>query len=222
MRALLVLIALAWSLSSSACTHRAPNPSRPLDQRYTPVGNRPDNAAKATPPADLATTALKLGAKAPPITLRDQAGQPWSIALAARGHKHLVLVFYRGDWCPYCRAQLVELQAHADDFAQRDAVVAVVSVDGPDTGAHLATGLALSYTVVSDPGHKLIGAFGVFDAETELAWPAIFVVDADGAIDWRWVADDFKQRVATLDVIGALAGERDAAAPTPSPASPPR
>ncbi len=210
--ALLVSLALA----SSACQHRTPRPDTPKSKLYQSVGNRPDNAPTDTPPSDLSTTALKQGAKVTSVELRDQAGHPWSIADAARGHKHLVIVFYRGDWCQFCRAQLAEIQAHLDDFTKKDAVLAAVSVDGPDTSAHLADGLGLTFPLVSDPGHKMIAAFGVFDGQTEIAWPSVFIVDSDASIDWRWVADDFKERIATLDVIGAL-GRDDA---TPATAAP--
>jgi peroxiredoxin len=159
---------------------------------YQPVGIRPDNAAKATPPPDIGKDALAVGAKAP------------AFAATLPDHDWLVVVFYRGDWCQYCRAQLRELQAHAADFAQRKAAVAAVSVDSAETDAHLAEGLALTFALVSDPGHRLIEKYGVFDGETELAWPSIFVVDRGGTIRWRWTADDFKKRITTIEVLAAL------------------
>jgi peroxiredoxin len=159
---------------------------------YEPVGIRPDNAARKAPPPDVGTTALALGADAPPIRAMLPA------------HERIVVVFYRGDWCPYCRAQLRDLQAHAADFDARHAALVAISVDSAETSEHLATGLALTFPLVSDPGHHVIERFGVFDTDTEIAWPSIFVIDHTGKIAWRWVADDFQKRITTTDVLAAI------------------
>ena len=168
---------------------------------YEPVGMRPDNADRTAAPPEIGKDAVAVGAKAP--------------ALAAKlpDHDWLVVVFYRGDWDAYDRAQLRELQAHAADFAQRKAAVAAISVDSAETGAHLAEGLTLSFALASDPGHRLIETYGVFDGETELAWPSIFVVDHAGVVRWRWIADDDKKRITTIEVLAAIDEAAGATAP---------
>lgn len=169
-------------------------PKRADYDAYQSVGLRPDNAARATPPPDLATSALAVGAKAP------------AIKTSLPAHDLLVVFFYRGDWCAYCRAQLRELQAHAADFAARKAVIVAISVDSPETSEHLAEGEKLGFPLVADPGHRVVAAYGVFDSETEIAWPSIFIVDAAGTIAWRWLASDFKQRITTTEVLAAIDG----------------
>ena len=69
--------------------------------------------------------------------------------------------------------------------------------------------LGLTFPALSDVGGAAIKSFGVFDDETEIAWPSIFVISADGTIVKRWLADTFKERIATSDVIREL----DAMAP---------
>jgi len=174
------------SLLIIACVR---TPKRADYDAYQAVGLRPDNAAKSAPPADITNSALALGATAPPIRS------------ALPEHELLVVVFYRGDWCPYCRAQLKELEAHRDDFAKRKAAVVAISVDSPETSEHLALGEKLSFPLVSDPGHRLIEGYGVFDGETEIAWPSIFIVDRKGQVAWRWLATDFEQRITTTEVL---------------------
>ena len=44
----------------------------------------------------------------------------------------------------------------------------------------------------------------MFDDETEIAWPSIFVIAADGTIVKRWLADTYKERIATTDVLREL------------------
>ena len=77
-------------------------------------------------------------------------------------------------------------------------------MDEPSTSKVLAERLGLAFPVLSDPGGPAIKAFGVFDDETEIAWPSIFVIDADGTIAHRWLADTYKERIATPEVMRAL------------------
>ena len=50
----------------------------------------------------------------------------------------------------------------------------------------------------------MIRAYGIEDAPNELAWPSIFVVDRKQVVTWRWLADTFRERIATADVLSAL------------------
>jgi peroxiredoxin len=183
-RAALILVLLA------AC-YRTHGYRGGLDM-YAAVGLRPDNADRATPPPDLDKTALAVGHDAPPIRAMLPA------------HERIVVVFYRGDWCTECRKALADLQAHAADFATHEAAVVAISVDSADTDDHLAHGLELSFTLLADQGHRVIEQFGVFDSDTELAWPAIFVIDHNGAIAWRWLATDVHTWITAADVLAAM------------------
>jgi peroxiredoxin len=57
---------------------------------------------------------IATGAKMPAaFAAKDAAGKPRSLASVA-GRKGIVLVLFRSaKWCPYCQAQLKELQARA-------------------------------------------------------------------------------------------------------------
>src|SRR5882672_519589 len=58
---------------------------------------------------DAAKTALNVGAKMPAFTLNDSLGKPvGSKDLLKQGN--LVVVFYRGAWCPFCNKYLHQLQ----------------------------------------------------------------------------------------------------------------
>jgi peroxiredoxin len=52
---------------------------------------------------------------------------------------------------------------------------------------------------------KAIRAYGVEDAENRIAWPAIFIVGADGHVRWRSLAETFRVRPASEVVLEALA-----------------
>jgi peroxiredoxin len=72
------------------------------------------------------------------------------------------------------------------------------------TSKVLAERLHITFPLLSNPGGSAIKAYGVFDSDTEIAWPSIFVVNADGTIAQRWLADTYKERISTADVLKNL------------------
>lgn len=79
-----------------------------------------------------------------------------------------------------------------------------ISVDPPAASEHLAGSLGLTFPILSDPGHGVIDGFGVFDHENEIAWPAMFTIERDRKISWRWLGDDYKIRPTTIEVLAVL------------------
>jgi alkyl hydroperoxide reductase subunit AhpC len=54
----------------------------------------------------------------------------------------------------------------------------------------------------------VIRAYGVEDAENEIAWPAIFIVGRDGKVRWRSLAETYPVRPAAEVVLDALRSAR--------------
>lgn len=96
------------------------------------------------------------------------------------------------------------MQSNLAELTRRDVGLAAISVDGVAAARALTDRLGLAYPVVSDPTGAAIKAFGVFDPESEIAWPATFVIARDGTVVYRWVADTYRERIATAEVMKAL------------------
>jgi peroxiredoxin len=79
-----------------------------------------------------------------------------------------------------------------------------ISADAPEKSRALAQKLGLQFPLLSDPGREVIRGFGVEDAENGIAWPAIFILDADRRVAWRSLAETFKVRPASAVVLQAL------------------
>jgi len=100
------------------------------------------------------TTALKVGDKAPAFTLPNHKGEMVSSTeLLKEGP--IVIVWYRGAWCPYCRIQLVEMQAIIDRIQDAGASMVAISPELPyltvDTMSNAEIKVAdLGYSVLSD------------------------------------------------------------------------
>jgi len=173
---------------------------------YSALGHKPTNARRPTPPPNIDKSALAVGASAPTdLSLVEAAsGKPWTLGNELAKHARVIVMFYRGDWRPHCRMQLGELQSKLSEIEKRDIGVVAISVDDVAPGKALAANLKLAFPIVSDPKATALKAFGVFDSETEIAWPSIFVVSREGKVVHRWLADTFSERVATDDVLKAL------------------
>ncbi|MBA3458208.1 MAG: peroxiredoxin family protein [Deltaproteobacteria bacterium] len=96
------------------------------------------------------------------------------------------------------------MQSKHADFTRLDLGLVAISIDEVAAGRAMTDKLGLGFPIVSDPKADAIRAFGVFDEDTEIAWPSIFIVGKDGTIVKRWLADTYSQRVATDDVLRDL------------------
>jgi peroxiredoxin len=151
--------------------------------------------------------ALQVGEKASNFELPNARGQNVELnSLLANGP--VVLVFYRGAWCPYCNAQLRALQESLEEITSFGATLVAVSPQAPDASAAFADVAGLSFEVLSDLGSFVASDYGLsFElAEPDRAlflavgndltkvngsdsWilpvPAIYVVATDGADQTR-------------------------------------
>lgn len=170
--------------------------------------------------------ALKTGAKMPEFTLEDAHGvQVSSADLLAEGP--LVVIFYRGAWCPYCNVYLSSVQEYLPQIRARGASVVAISGERPDRSLAVAQKNALGFTVLSDPeltaardfgiayelpavvdeaitavGFDMAGYFGTEKAE--LALGATYVVDRDGTVLYDFLTVDYKVRAEPDDFLAVL------------------
>src|SRR6516165_503083 len=76
--------------------------------------------------AGLAERAMHAGEQAPAFQLRDSYGGVFSSREALR-RGPIILVFYRGRWCPYCNIDLRAIEAASHDIRSLGASLVVVS-----------------------------------------------------------------------------------------------
>jgi peroxiredoxin len=158
--------------------------------------------------------------------LRDQLGR--QVALAGELQRGpVVLIFYRGEWCPYCNMMLRTYGLRASDFSQRGARLVAVSPQTPDNSLTMAEKHGLEFPVLSDEGGEVIGRYGLkYEIEEEsrglhaavgadvarfngeggwiLPAPGVFVIDRKGIIRFVEVNGDYTQRVEPDQALGAL------------------
>src|SRR4029077_1342554 len=108
----------------------------------------------------VAPTALRVGERPPDFTLTDAAGRPASLA-DSRGQKPVVLIFYRGYWCPFCTAELQGLGAALSEAERAGVEIVAVSADPNERSQQLAERLRLRYRFVAEPDLAVTRRYGL-------------------------------------------------------------
>jgi len=175
---------------------------------------------------DAAKNALNVGAKMPSFSLKDSNGKTVnSDDLLKQGN--LVVVFYRGSWCPFCNLYLRNLQKNLARIKAAGGNLVAVSVENPDNSLSVAKKNELGFTVLSDPNLTLARKFGIvyqMPKETaelyksrglnvaehnqmekaELPLSATYVVNQKGEIVYAFLESDYKKRADPQVIIETL------------------
>lgn len=150
---------------------------------------------------------------APDFVLRDVRGpQIRLFTLLERGR--VVLVFYRGGWCPICNVQLGRLSAAYDQFAERGVEIVAISNDVVRKGKEALESVGPKYPVVVDPESEVITAYGaVVSRRDPLVWvlgkqayahPMVLIVERDGRVSWAYRGANYRDRPSVARILAAL------------------
>jgi peroxiredoxin len=157
-----------------------------------------------------------VGTKAPDIGTRpDQTGKPRTLN-DVMGPKGLVLMFFRSaDWCPYCQAQLIDVNGGYAEIEKRGYRVAALSYDSPEILQTFTAKRHIAYTFLSDPKSEVIDLYKLRDPQYApgskaygVPRPIILILDRSGVIRAKLFEESFKVRppvtavISTLDELG--------------------
>ena len=153
-----------------------------------------------------------VGTKAPDIGTRlDQTSKPRMLA-DLTGRNGLVLMFFRSaEWCPYCQAQLIDMNGGVAEIEKRGYRVAGLSYDSPEILQSFTIKRHIAYTLLSDPKSEVIDLYKLRDPHYPpgskaygVPRPVIFLVDASGIIKAKLYEESFKARPPVTAVISKL------------------
>ena len=160
---------------------------------------------------------LSVGARAPIFSARTTEGalrtfEPDSYK------KPLVVIFYRGGWCPYCNAQLSDLHLVEPKLRKSGFEIVFLSTDRPALLYSSLKAADIHYTLLSDNRLEAAKSFHVayhvddaalakmreygvdLEASTgtkqhELPVPSVFIIDTSGTIRFVYSNPDYKIRL---------------------------
>jgi peroxiredoxin len=148
---------------------------------------------------------LDVGQKITYFELPDQQDYPWSLS-GQLEMGPVMLIFYSGDWSPYCNGQLASYARKIEEFEKRGAQIAGISVDPPSNNARMVGKLQLPFPLLSDPEGELARLCGLWNAEEGVAVPSVVVIDQSGEVRYLYSGTDIADRPRDEEVLAALDG----------------
>lgn len=164
------------------------------------------------------TQTLAVGQSLPDIALENLQGQTLTTAELTR--RPAIWLFYRGNWCPLCMANIREVAEAYGDLHARGVEVYLVS---PQNAAHTQS-LAARYDVplhfLRDPDNRAAQRLGILDKGglplgmqvfgygNDVPMPTTFITAAGGRIVYSDLTDNYRVRpepaafIAELDRAG--------------------
>jgi len=179
--------------------------------------SKADSRSEIADSADLVHPLL-IGQSVPDVPFWTAEGKPVTLGKLAK-QKPIVLVFYRGGWCPFCNHQLAELQTIEKDLTKMGYQILAVSPELPDKLASMKADRSLNYTLLSDFQIEGARAFGVAfrvenaissliktrygselqrfkgESKANLPVPAVFIIDQEGVIQFSYVNPNYQVRL---------------------------
>lgn len=161
-----------------------------------------------------AANALRVGGMLPALDLIDETGQ--IVRIESLYGTPLLLVFYRGNWCPLCMAQVRELAEQCREFQQRGVTVALISPQPQNKSAKLAKRMGVPFRFLVDQAGQAARKLGithvaglplglqVFGYNTNTVFPTVIVTDKNGKIMFVDQTENYRVRPGLEALLGAL------------------
>ena len=171
---------------------------------------------------------LSVGFEAPMFVAKDAHNNEFSLSESLKNGP-VVIIFYRGNWCPVCTKHLSKIQDSLNLITKTGATIVAVSPEKSTNMEKMKEKTGARFSLLYDDGYKISKAFDVnFDpskGETrkynmflganlkeansnespQLPIPATYVINKDGIISWRHFDPNYKNQASVKDIIIALA-----------------
>lgn len=170
---------------------------------------------------------LEIGDKAPYFSGIDQFGTYVNTEHLLK-EKSILLVFYRGGWCTYCKKHLTELQENLEAFAQKGYYVVVVSPEKVEKTKETTKKLNLGFSILHDVDNKIMKSYKVlyelneqnvtnyyelikqkvqeYNVDQNLVLPvtATYIINKKGKIEFVQYNPDYSKRADFTEMLKSL------------------
>lgn len=147
---------------------------------------------------------LKMGEPLPLFSLPSAQGPVYK-STDFVGHPTLWL-FFRGNWCPLCMAQIKEIAKQYKDIAAQGAKVVLISPQPESQSLKLAQKYKVPFVFLVDQGLKVARQLGLFHEQglpagmqalgyqSDTVFPTLILTDTQGKIQFMDQTDDYRLR----------------------------
>ena len=127
------------------------------------------------------------------VTLLEEfAGARGTILLASRSF----------DWCPYCMRQLIELQAHRQDYDAAGIGLVAITYDAPELQQAFIDKHGITIPLLSDIDAMSFKTLGILNADYQpgeaqygIPYPGMIVIDRQGQVVGKLFLEAYSSRV---------------------------
>ncbi|MCF8278565.1 MAG: redoxin domain-containing protein [Flavobacteriales bacterium] len=159
---------------------------------------------------------IKEGKKLPKIDLEDYDGNKLS-SEDWKGQKRLV-IFYRGNWCPICTAQVKELNDFKAQFDELGVKITLISPQSHQKSKNHAKRVGMDFDFLVDVENRAATTLGILQENglptgfevlgyaSDVPKPTTFVLDENGKVIFADLTTNYRLRTRPEDILSALKG----------------
>jgi len=170
---------------------------------------------------------LFINSKAPDFSATDQYGKEIRLKNVLKDSL-VALIFYCGEWCPYCNKQLKKLEDSLQLIKEKGARLIAITPEKPEFISKTIEKTKASYPLIYDKEMKIMKAYRVAfevdertisrykNADIDLATangqkekvylpvPAVYIISKEGTILYRYFDFDHKKRASVQEIVDQL------------------
>ena len=169
---------------------------------------------------------LFINSKAPDFKLKDQNDE-WISLKDLRKKGPVVVMFYRGYWCPFCNRQLKGLQDSLQLIKDKGATLVAIT---PESSVGIDTTIirtGATFPLLTDVDGKMAAAYAVsfkvddrtvnrykmagidllktnVQKEATLPVPAVYIINKEGSVTYRYFDDNYRKRVSVKEILANI------------------
>ena len=170
---------------------------------------------------------IEVGVNAPLIKGFSLAGEKINSEEILK-EKSIVLIFYRGKWCPYCNRFLSNLNDSLQYISSKNTEILVVGPETFENTEKAAKKSGATFTLIPDTTMQIQEDYDVLfhvtkkyqgkiktflrtdiaennsQEEAQLPVPATYIIDRNGKITWRYFDYDYSKRSSVKEILDNL------------------
>lgn len=167
---------------------------------------------------------IEVGQTAPDFKSKDQFDSVFELSKALE-YGPVVLIFYRGQWCPICNSHLKKIQNSLPEINAKGANVVAVSPEKSEFIKKTMQKTGADFSLLHDKDYKISDLYDVTfrpgaatrtmyntvlranlkeahsDSSQQLPIPATYIISQDQKIVWRHFDPDYKKRAKVDDIL---------------------
>ncbi|MGE3725044.1 MAG: peroxiredoxin family protein [Candidatus Sericytochromatia bacterium] len=149
-------------------------------------------------------TPLKLGQPLPEMVFVDLHQR--EVKSSGWLGKPVLILFYRGNWCPLCMAQIQEVAKQYRELSEWGVQIALISPQDQAHSQALADKFSVPMQFLTDPQGAMAQKLDIFHAwglptgmqvlgyDKDTVLPTVMIVDAAGIVQFVEIADNYRVR----------------------------